>query len=78
MMKNKCLLMVLIVLLQGFDWSEMIFEGFNFGRPKDGSGVSLAIIYLIWLGMVISLYPLCKKYGHYKATHKEKKWLRYL
>jgi len=72
------LLMLFMVFLQGFTRTEIIFEGFNFGRPKNGSGVSLAIIYLIWLSVVISLYPLCTRYGRYKANHKAKRWLRYL
>lgn len=71
-------LMLIMVFLQGFTWSALIFGGFNFGRPKSGSGVSLWIVYLIWLSVVIVLYPLCKWYGLYKAEHKEKKWLKYL
>lgn len=65
-----------MVLLQGFRTSDMVF-GFNFGRPKEGSGVELWVIYLIWIGVVVLMYPLCKWYGRYKANHKEKKWLRY-
>jgi hypothetical protein len=67
----------LMVFLQGFKSSDMVF-GFNFGRPKEGSGVNLWIIYLIWIAIVILLYPLCKWYSNYKMRHKEKKWLRYL
>lgn len=70
-------LVFLMVFLQGFKSSDMVF-GFNFGRPKEGSGVDLWAIYLIWIGVVAVLYPLCKWYGRYKATHREKKWLRYL
>jgi uncharacterized membrane protein len=71
------LLMLAMVYLQGFKTSQLIF-GFNFGRPKEGSGVGLLAIYLIWIGVVIALYPVCKWYGKYKAEHKEKWWLRYL
>ncbi len=71
------LIMFAMVYLQGFHSSQMVF-GFNFGRPKEGSGVNLWIIYLIWLCVVIVLYPLCKWYGTYKTLHKEKQWLRYL
>jgi hypothetical protein len=71
------LIMFAMVYLQGFHSSQMVF-GFNFGRPKEGSGVNLPAIYLIWLCVVIVLYPLCKWYGNYKASHKEKQWLRYL
>jgi len=71
------LLTLAMVYLQGFKTSQLIF-GFTFGRPKAGSGVNLFIIYLIWIGVVILMYPICKWYGKYKAEHKEKIWLRYL
>ena len=48
----------------------------NFLIP--GEGYSLAVVYLIWLVIVISLYPLCKWYDNYKTNHKEKWWLSYL
>lgn len=71
------LLMFVMVFLQGYRWADLVF-GFNFGRPKTGSGGGLGAIYLIWLSVVIGLYPLCKWYGNYKASHSENKWLRYL
>lgn len=69
-------LVFLMIYLQGFKSSQMEF-GFNFGRPKSGSGLELWAIYLVWIGIVIVMYPLCKWYGRYKQNHKEKKWLRY-
>ena len=70
-------IMFLIVFLQGYKSSDLLF-GFNLGRPKGISGVNLLFTYLIWISVVIMLYPLCKWYGRYKENHKEKKWLRYL
>jgi uncharacterized membrane protein len=43
-----------------------------------GEGFSLIVVYLIWLLVVIIMYPLCKKYDRYKTNHPEKKWLSYL
>ena len=71
------LLMFVMVFLQGYHWADLQF-GFNFGRPKTGSGVGLGAIYVIWLSVVALLYPLCKWYGNYKAEHPENRWLRYL
>ena len=51
---------------------------FTRGRPAAGSGVELPVIYLIWFGVILSLYPVCKWYGNYKTAHKERKLLRYL
>lgn len=44
---------------------------------KEGEGVQLRYVYLIWLAIVIVLYPVCKWYDNYKTRHKEKKWLSY-
>ena len=51
-------------------------EPWKFSIP--GVGYSLGVVYLIWLAVVISLYPLCKWYDSYKTSHPEKKWLSYL
>lgn len=70
-------IMFLIVFLQGYKCTDLVF-GFNLGRPKGPSGVNLWMIYVIWVLVVILLYPVCKWYGNYKEAHREKKWLRYL
>ena len=70
-------IMFLVVFLQGYGSSDLVF-GTNFGRPKGPSGLHLGWIYLIWLVVVVALYPLCKWYGQYKERHREKRWLRYL
>jgi uncharacterized membrane protein len=68
-------IMLLMVRWQGYAWGE--FEPFKFGRPAS-AGLSLGAVYGIWATVVIALYPLCRWYGRYKATHREKTWLRYL
>ena len=65
-----------MVFLQGFHWSDLEFGTFKFGLPKTGSGVELWAVYVIWFGIVLVLYPLCKWYGQYKAEHKDNVWLR--
>ena len=45
---------------------------------KEGEGVQLRYVYIIWLSIVIILYPVCKWYDNYKTRHKEKKWLSYI
>ena len=49
---------------------------FKFAMP--GEGFSLWIVYIIWITIVIIMYPLCKWYDRYKINHKEKWWLSYL
>lgn len=71
-------IMIAIMLLQGFQWADLSFEPFQFGRPKADSGIDLWLVYIVWLCVVASLYPLCKWYSNYKQAHRENKWLRYL
>jgi uncharacterized membrane protein len=71
------LLMLVMVFLQGFRADQLDFGTFQFGRPA-GSGISLLAVYLVWISVVVSLYPLCRWYGRYKTLHPDKQWLRYL
>lgn len=43
-----------------------------------GEGFNLPVVYIVWLSVVIFMYPLCKWYDAYKQAHKEKWWLSYL
>lgn len=70
-------IMFLIVFMEGYKSSDLLF-GTNFGRPKGPSGVGLVWIYLLWLLVVVTMYPLCKRYGEYKARHRNSQWLRYI
>lgn len=45
-------------------------------RPNE-FGFSLGIVYLIWIAVVLILYPFCKRYSQYKASHTHW-WLPYL
>ncbi len=70
--------MFIMLFAQGFKNGDFLFGAFKNGRPENGGGVELAFIYLIWIAILILLYPVCKWYGNYKAMHKENKFLRYL
>lgn len=48
---------------------------FNFLIP--GEGYSLWVVYLVWIFVFVSLYPLCKWFSQYKLTHRQW-WLSYL
>jgi len=73
------LLVVIGFYAQGFPNSKIATPDSPFlFRPSD-FGYSLGVVYLIWLFVVIVLYPLCKKYDRYKTAHaKQKWWLSYL
>jgi hypothetical protein len=37
----------------------------------------LWVVYLVWIGVVVILYPACKWFSDYKKTHRQW-WLSYL
>ena len=43
----------------------------------DDMGVSLGVVYLLWLALVVALYFPCRWYSRYKQTHRSW-WLSYL
>jgi uncharacterized membrane protein len=51
------------------------------GGPEDlfppDFGYSLWVVYAVWLFVVVSLYPLCRRFAQYKADHQYW-WLGYL
>ena len=69
--------MIGMSLIQGYSLSDIPSGPLNFGRPA-GAGISLGLVYVVWIGLVLLLYPLCKWYGRYKANHPEIGWLRYV
>ena len=75
------LLAVVAVVLSGRPWTDMIsITNIN---AKDspwlkGYGFSLAGTYLVWIIVVLLLYPSCKWYDQYKTSHKQKWWLSYI
>lgn len=71
------LLMIAMVLLQGYSWNDIQAGTLSFGRPAK-AGVDLGTVYLIWLGLIVALYPLCRWYGRYKSAHPENGLLRYI
>ncbi|HEY0653191.1 MAG TPA: heparan-alpha-glucosaminide N-acetyltransferase domain-containing protein [Chryseosolibacter sp.] len=49
----------------------------SFGGITTEGGYSLTITYLLWMAVVLFLYPLCVWYNRYKSTHKHW-WLSYI
>jgi hypothetical protein len=62
------------MLLSGLSAKEIWVTSFPF-RPA--FGYPLWVVHLVWIVVVIIMYPLCKKYNHYKNTHHYW-WLSYL
>ena len=72
---------IIAVVASGRPWTDMIFTTLQNAKDSPwltGYGFSLAGTYLIWIAVILLLYPLCKWYDRYKTNHKEKWWLSYL
>lgn len=67
------------ILISGGNWKDMILNADAFMHPNfNDYGYSLFTVYLVWIGIVLLLYPFCKKYMTYKENNKDKWWLSYL
>jgi uncharacterized membrane protein len=53
--------------LQGFPVSAML--DFCLFLPK-GFGFSLPVVYVLWVGLVLLMYPLCRWFASVKANHR--------
>jgi uncharacterized membrane protein len=72
------ILLLIVLFLQGFHWQDLNFASGSFGRPKAAdNGLPLFAVYLVWLGLVASLYRPCRWFANYKSTHQNW-WLHYL
>jgi uncharacterized membrane protein len=70
---------MLAAQLTGFGWQKFILPNWiSLVDGLQGYGFSLVVVYLVWISIILLLYPLCKKFDHYKRGHKEKWWLSYL
>ncbi len=62
----------------GFGWQALVLPKFiNRVEALKGYGFNLITVYLVWIVVIVLLYPLCKKFDAYKQSHKEKWWLSY-
>ena len=71
------LLGVIVFFVQGYKTSEIMSAGNPFLFHPPDFGFSLFFVYVIWIGIILFLFPLCRKYNAYKSTHHQW-WLSYL
>ena len=74
-------LALITVSLMGYPWQTMIFIGHH-GQAhpmiKGNFGFSLGMTYVIWIGVVALLYPLCLYWNSFKIKNKSKWWVSYV
>ncbi len=62
----------------GHQWTDMIWTSWGSNPNLGGYGFSLAVVYGVWVSVILLLYPVCRWYDRYKSSHREKWWLGYL
>lgn len=70
--------MFIMLFLQGYHFSDFTFGLFKNGRPEAGGGIGLAGVYIVWISIVIMLYPLSRWYGRLKSKPGAARILKYL
>lgn len=72
-------LALLALLYAGRDWREYILSAGQFLSGRlDSFGFGLEAVYIIWVLVVVLLYPLCRWYQQVRENNPGKWWLRYL
>ncbi len=70
---------LLTMAITGDNWRLMILNMEVLSTGALASyGYSLGVVYLVWIGIVLLLYPVCRWYMRYKAANRDKWWLSYL
>lgn len=73
------LLGLIAAVLTGFQASDMLIDIWVTIQPElKGYGFGLGFVYLVWVAVVLALYPVCVWYNRYKTNNRDKWWLSYL
>lgn len=73
------LLALIAAEFTGWGWQALILPNLPFRVDElRGFGFNLLVVYLVWIGVIVMLYPLCLRFGRYKQNHKDHWWLSYL
>jgi len=74
------LLAMIGAVILGYNWSDMILTTRVYRAPElKGYGFDLSVVYLVWICLILFLYPCCKWFDRYKRIRQSKQWwLSYL
>jgi hypothetical protein len=66
--------------LCGYRMGDMVLSTAVYDEPGlKGYGYGLPTVYLVWVSVVLTLYPFCKWFDRYKRAHQSTRWwLSYL
>jgi uncharacterized membrane protein len=73
------ILAALAALITGHSGMGILNDAVNSIPELKGYGFGLATVYVVWIAIILLLYPLCKWFERYKRRHQsEYWWLSYL
>lgn len=66
------LIALLAAELSGYSWKDMIIKLWVTLEPQlQGYGFDLYVVYILWILIVIALFPLCKWYNTFKSNNRQ-------
>jgi uncharacterized membrane protein len=71
------LIHTLAVVFAFIKYGSGIQDAFSSGRPPKDYGYNLPVVYLVWIGVVAALYPVCRWFANVKRRRKDA-WLSYI
>ncbi len=73
------ILAVVAALIKGYPAMIILSKSVDATSQLKGFGFDLPTVYLVWLGLVLFLFPFCRWFDQYKRKHQHKQWwLSYL
>lgn len=71
-------LATLLLIYEGRGWHEYILSAREImAGTLLNFGLSLGAVYIIWISVLLLLYPICRWYQKYRENHPSKWWLSY-
>ncbi|MBA2249476.1 MAG: DUF1624 domain-containing protein [Chitinophagaceae bacterium] len=62
-------------IISGYKWQDMILSTRVNASPQlKGYGFYLITVYIIWISLIIILYPFCRWFDEYKRRNQSTKW----
>jgi len=70
---------MIAAVMSGYSVWTMIFNTWvTMSQDLTGYGFGLPVVYLVWIGVVVVLYPISRWYERYKMANRQKAWLSYV
>src|SRR5687768_3077700 len=72
-------LAMLMLVYEGRDWGEYILSAREIASGTlSNFGLRLEAVYIVWILVILLLYPLCRWYQKYRENYPARWWLSYL